>query len=159
MEFFKPPMGHYAGLGYIFEETIACDSFVFSADTSTNVDRLGCVLDGDAYVAGNRVTVVNQAKAMQVVASQKFPVNIPKKYIEITSIPPAAKRWLDRNPPTSGISLYKPVAQPDSATEYSPIVKMIPLLLKILLPLILLVRYRHNKLKEAKLKLLGKYTG
>ena len=118
MQFFAPPMEHYAGHAYAFPCVYECDRLCFTAE---GAQELGLVLDGSDYRAGARIVVTNQRRAWHVVADREPPRAVEARFTKVHSITPLAKRWLKAHPPPAGTPLHRPQhATPEQDEPLAP---------------------------------------
>jgi hypothetical protein len=110
MEFFKPPMEHFNGLAYSFEEHHKVREFEFVNDAGWT----GVVLDGDPYAAGKIVSVRDVPRAVRLVAPPEFLKRLPAEYYSTPPVTEAAQEWLAAHPPPEGTHTVVSVPTPRS---------------------------------------------
>ena len=101
MNFFGPPMELFSGMAYAFDGHLEVNKFEWSQDDNVPI---GVCLDGDPVDAGHSITGESIKRAWRIMGGP-YPDRVPDHMTKIGPVTPAAKKWLDENPPPKGVYL------------------------------------------------------
>mmetsp|Transcript_27223 Transcript_27223/g.65555 ORF Transcript_27223/g.65555 Transcript_27223/m.65555 type:complete len:374 (+) Transcript_27223:24-1145(+) len=112
MDFFAPEMECLSSLTAAFSAHKKVKKFEWVQEDKCG--PIGVCLDGDPTDGTQAITVEHVPRAWNICAEPSYPKRVPEEKTSVGWLTPAAKRWLNSNPPPAGTFVPEPAPQPTS---------------------------------------------